>query len=361
MKKFLKIFIVFITAITAGSLVISCFSVYIDPRKFLYPAYFGLAFPIIFFLHLVLTIFWILRRNRSLIFFTTLILIISLPWFFDVFQIDFSAKKEKKGNTIKFMTYNVRNFSLYDWKNNGKKRDFMLDFIKIEKADIICYQEFYYERKKDFISLDTICSIQETPFYHIYNSNTISSSNNFGQATFSKYPIVNSGEITFSFSNNSCIFTDVLINTDTIRVYNNHLESIRFMQEEYNLIDSIAIKFEEEEYLGMVKKLSTAYKFRAREVDEISTHIKNCTYPVIVCGDFNDTPISYAYRKMKGDLYDAFKKSGAGIGATYNGNIPFQRIDYILYSRDFDSWNYTTGEIEYSDHYPVICLLELNK
>lgn len=292
---------------------------------------------------------------------TGAVIIFAMPWFFNVFQVNISGEKKKTQSTFKVMTYNVRVFSLYDWKNNINTRDLMLDYIGNEDAEIICYQEFYYEKTKNFISLDTLCAIQKTPYYHVYNTNSLSRANHFGQATFSKFPIINTGEIKFDFSNNCSIFTDIVIENDTIRIYNNHLESIRFMQEEYNLLDSIAIKFKESEYLGIVKKLSTAYDYRAREVDIISKHIETCKYPVIVCGDFNDTPVSYAYRKMKGNLYDAFKKSGSGIGTTYNGKIPFQRIDYIFYSGEFDSWNYTTGDVSYSDHFPVHCLLEIKK
>jgi endonuclease/exonuclease/phosphatase family metal-dependent hydrolase len=101
--------------------------------------------------------------------------------------------------------------------------------------------------------------------------------------------------------------------------------------------------------------LKDAYIKRARQVDILSDHIKNSPYPCMVCGDFNDTPVSYTYQKLKGKLKDAYLESGAGIGNTYFGSFPSFRIDYILHSRALTTLNFQTKKIQLSDHYPIIC------
>lgn len=98
---------------------------------------------------------------------------------------------------------------------------------------------------------------------------------------------------------------------------------------------------------------------RAEQADLIAKHIKNCNYPVILCGDFNDVPMSYTYHTIANSLTDAFRKSGNGVGATYTGTyMPF-RIDFILYSKGLKAVDYKTGNISLSDHYPVSSTLQV--
>lgn len=105
-------------------------------------------------------------------------------------------------------------------------------------------------------------------------------------------------------------------------------------------------------------RLKYAFKKRAHQADVLTEHIQSSPYPVIVCGDFNDTPVSYSYRKIRKDLVDAYIKSGRGIGNTYSGVFPSYRIDYILHSRDIQSVGFETIKVNYSDHYPVSCMFE---
>jgi endonuclease/exonuclease/phosphatase family metal-dependent hydrolase len=158
------------------------------------------------------------------------------------------------------------------------------------------------------------------------------------------------------------IFTDLLIAGDTIRVYNNHLQSVRFHQRNFNFLDTLRFRYSEEdlrEILDISVKLKAAYIKRAAQVDTISAHVQNCPFPSIVCGDFNDTPVSYTYRRMSEGLNDAFISSGKGLGNTYHGTIPSFRIDYILHSGEFHSLFFERVKVNLSDHYPIICVLDL--
>jgi endonuclease/exonuclease/phosphatase family metal-dependent hydrolase len=81
--------------------------------------------------------------------------------------------------------------------------------------------------------------------------------------------------------------------------------------------------------------------------------VNESPYPVILCGDLNDTPVSYCYRQFSRTLYDSFVESGNGIGQTYIGVVPSNRIDYIFHSEEFETANFTTHQVNYSDHKPI--------
>jgi endonuclease/exonuclease/phosphatase family metal-dependent hydrolase len=98
---------------------------------------------------------------------------------------------------------------------------------------------------------------------------------------------------------------------------------------------------------------------RANQAHVIDREIRESRNPyIVVCGDFNDTPISYAYRTIKGDLEDAFVESGSGMGISFNRYRFLFRIDYILHSKNMKAYNCTVGKLKVSDHYPVCTYLQ---
>jgi endonuclease/exonuclease/phosphatase family metal-dependent hydrolase len=172
------------------------------------------------------------------------------------------------------------------------------------------------------------------------------------------------GEIRFANTSNMVIFSDIKVNNDeTIRVYNCHFQSYQIKPEEYTVIESPGsgsnrLKLREVFELG--QKLISAFSIRAFQARKVAEHIKNCPYPIVVCGDFNDTPCSYTYRKVLGNMKDSFVESGFGISNTYHGILPSIRIDYILHSNQYHSHNYKRDRVIYSDHYPISCIIERN-
>jgi endonuclease/exonuclease/phosphatase family metal-dependent hydrolase len=112
---------------------------------------------------------------------------------------------------------------------------------------------------------------------------------------------------------------------------------------------------------NLLRRLKRAFVRRAPQAEMVAEHIRKCRYPVIVCGDFNDTPFSYTYNTVKGNLNDAFIECGNGFGKTYNGIFPSFRIDYILHSGSLVPSGYYTHSESYSDHFPVSCFFELKK
>ena len=346
-------------------------SMNISPEKFYPLAFLGLFYPAILIVNILFVIYWIfLFRIYFLISFLCIAFGVSIdnslvqikPWREKV-----SDKKIANDSLLKFVSYNVRLFDLYNWSKNKNTRDSILSFVKNMNSDIISFQEFYADEKEKFIDVESLKKTFETPYCHTYYTVTLRNTDHWGMATFSKYPIVNIGAINFlTSSNNACMFSDVKIGKDTIRVYNIHFQSIHFKKEDYAFIDSL--KSENEKPKQNVKnsrrilsRLKKAFIKRAVQVDTVASHISQSPYPVVVSGDFNDSPVSYTYNKISKNLDDAFMKSGFGLGQTYNGKFPSLRIDYILHSKEFGSYNFTTHHKNYSDHFALSCYFKMRK
>ena len=255
-----------------------------------------------------------------------------------------SPHRTSSKENLKILTYNVRLFNKYDWLKKENVQKEIFDFLKKENADILCIQEFYTSNKIPDLNYD---------YRHIGLQNKRSQ---WHMAIYSKYPQIKKETVSIKgeLMNNTCIFSEMIVKEDTIRVYNIHLASNWFNNSDYSFIKNPQKEKIKEGVLGIIKRMKNSYKKRAEEVDVIKAHIASCPYPVIVCGDFNDTPLSYAYNSIKGNLHDAFSFSGHGIGTSFV-KIPALRIDYILYDAKFTSTNYKQHNKILSDHYAVSC------
>ena len=150
---------------------------------------------------------------------------------------------------------------------------------------------------------------------------------------------------------------------DTVRIYNMHLQSIAFAPNDYKYIEDLQSDVENEDIersKNILRRLKLAFIKRAKQSELISASISSCHFPIIVCGDFNDTPASYTYHTISQNLNDAFVESGNGLGRSYVGKFPSFRIDYILHSDKFKAHNFKTIREELSDHFPVVTYLEEN-
>lgn len=262
------------------------------------------------------------------------------------------------------MSYNSMLFDLYNWSKNAQSRNIILNMLHEENPDILCLQEFYTsEQKNDFNNIDTVKNLLGTTYFHTEYTTTLRELDHWGIATFTKYPIIKKGKIQFNTrTNNICIYTDVIIHQDTVRIYNMHLQSISFTKADYKFIDqlqtdTIDTKDEVEKSKNILRRLKRAFVKRAKQAEIIAAHIETCKYKVILCGDFNDTPASYVYNTIRGSLKDAFVESGSGFEQTYAGKFPRFRIDYILFSPQFTAKDYHHLTETLTDHYPVICYL----
>ncbi len=251
-------------------------------------------------------------------------------------------------------------FDLYNWSRNVESRSKILNNLEEINSDIICLQEFYTsEQKGDLNNVDTVIKRLKTNYHHVAYTITLRDFDHWGIATFSKYPIINQGKIMFNTqSNNICIYSDIVINKDTIRVYNTHLQSISFSRSDTKFITDITnenkeIEDEMTHGKNILRRLKRAFLKRAEQVDAIYLHMKTCKYKIILCGDFNDTAASYSYYKLSKNLKDAFVEEGIGVGRTYAGKWPQFRIDYIFHDPSLNCFNFKRSKETYTDHYPI--------
>ncbi len=365
MKAIIYTLLKYLNYIFVGALLLSYLSVFISPEKIWLLAFFGLAYPFLLIVNSLFIIFWIYKKRK--LFIIPLITIL-LGWNYLATYIQIPLKKQNKNteiseNGFNILSFNVRLFDLYNWSETENTLPEIFEFINTNEFDFICFQEFFTKNSGELSENSIMKNIKNKYLTHIdYTFENINY--NYGIATFSKHPIVNRGVINFSNSSNSSIYTDVVINKDTIRIFNNHLQSIRFNKNNYSFITN-SKNLKDDERLKEIKDISfrlrDAFIKRARQAEIISKHIQNSPYPVVVCGDFNDVPVSYSYRKMKQNLNDSFVEAGKGIGTTYMGKFPSFRIDFIFHSKEIKCVNFDIPNVKLSDHYPVTGKFYLNR
>ncbi len=354
MKNFFVKLLLFFNILLVFVLLLSYLSLFVSPESIWIPAFLGLAYPFLFFFNLLFVIAWLALKKRL---FLISLAAIMLGWgilsrTIQIAPREKNFEEEEEITPVKVLTYNVRAFNQYKWLKNDEAGDNIFKFITESRADIICIQEFALDEASRLMKIYS--SSNNAHIHNIsHNKKRI-----FGLATLTSHPILQKGSVFKENISNGCIYTDVLIKKDTVRIYNSHLQSIHLGKTAYVFLDSVSF-ISDEKQVREIKEISIkfkdAYIERAKQAKLISEHINKSPYPVIVCGDFNDTPVSYTYQRIKGIyLQDAFREAGAGICNTYaGGKIPTFRIDYILHDKSFKPFNFKRHKVYYSDHYPL--------
>lgn len=353
MRKILYKILLGVNIFFAFTLVIAYMAVHINPEDFALPAFFGLAYPYLLLVNIIIVIIWaMLLKFEALI--SVVIIALGLTHFSNYIQLTKSGGN--KSNTFKVISYNVRLFNYFENKNGINSQKKVIEFLKSQDPDIICLQEFFVvgsPAESDAFIKKTLGSKYYSHIKVLANGKN----RYYGIATYSKYPIIRKGEIIHPGSSSLSIYTDVKINSDTFRIYNNHLQSFRLGRMERTFMEELMAS-ENKETIGDVKKISRSLKKgfikRSLQAQVVKENIARSKFPVIVAGDFNDTPVSYAYRKIRKGLNDSFVNSGYGAGFTYRGNYPPNRIDYILYDNSLSSTFFEIKKVKYSDHYPIV-------
>jgi endonuclease/exonuclease/phosphatase family metal-dependent hydrolase len=352
LRKFLHKILLSVNAVFAFALLISYLAVLVSPESFALPAFFGLAYPYLLFINILLVIVWVvLLRYEALI--SVFVIMLGLNHLSNYIKIGKPAGN--KEGTFKVLSYNLRLFNYFE-KKVVNSEDKVLSFLSGQQPDILCLQEFFVIGDPD--QKDQIIKKALGAGYYSHMKVYASGKNRYhGIVTYSKFPIIRKGEIIHPKSSSLSIFTDILIEKDTLRVFNNHLQPFRLKGLERSFFEEMTTNGDNET-LGDIKSLSVSLKKgfvrRALQARALKAQITLSPYPVIVAGDFNDTPVSYSYSKIRKGLNDSFVKSGYGAGFTYKGNYPSNRIDFILYDNSLESRYFEILKVKFSDHYPVV-------
>jgi endonuclease/exonuclease/phosphatase family metal-dependent hydrolase len=326
---------------------------YIKASSATLPAFMGLLFPYLAITNMLLVAFWLVRlKNRFLL--SLVLLVAGYGHLSRIVQFN-SRNEYPASEAIRVLSVNVKSLGLNGPEFQTRDAAKVFDFLREGVYDVYCFQEFFHTDRKDFSPLDSFLALTATEYDHI-EFPVLFRNNKFGIATFSRYPIVDQGLVDIETrGTNLCIYTDLKIGNRTVRVYNVHLESLHFSKEEMEFLtgenDEWSLK-EIEKAEGVIARMSSAFHNRAEQSDILRAHMLNCPYPMIVCGDFNATPVSHTYHSIANGMKDAFKERGNGFGFTFNGPIPMLRIDYILYSEPLQLEFFQIIDTDISDHHP---------
>jgi len=336
-----------------GLLLLAYLSVFVRPDSFWPAAFVGLLYPYLLFINILFIVYYSLRKSRRLLL-SLLIILVGYQHLFNFIQPVPNLKGNVKG--LKILTFNVHHFAKDPTKKQPGEPG-IIEYLKSANADIICLQEAQIYKTGKYSPAGIRDALPGIRHYQL--AHTIS---NAGPMTLSKYPIITLGEIRFERSANMVLFSDIVIPPgDTIRVYNCHFQSYRISPEDYSITDPERSGTNEQQLREaklITKKMIIAFSIRANQARTVHSHIKKCPYPVIVCGDFNDTPVSYTYHIVGNQLKDSFSDAGFGFSNTYNGILPAFRIDYILHSPKYNAIYYRCDRVDLSDHFPVMAVIK---
>ena len=371
--KILGKFLLFaVTIVSAVALLFAFLAKIIPPSVSSTITYCGLLFPYLLIFNFIITIIWlVVDFTWALI--PVLVILLNVNNIDKHFQLRGIEKPEVCTNCLKVMSYNARAFNIYD-KNQKSMNQRVMQFLQNEKPDILCIQEYSNDPtgKTEFNSTEAICNAMDIKDNEKTHKVMLRFKNKlgyqFGMAVFSKYRIIGGGYVdTDDSSSNKSMYVDIRFNGDALRVYNVHLTSMHLDSTDYETGKAIWAGSYDSTFNNKAHKLSNkitmAYVLRQRQAKAIHAHISECPYPVILCGDFNDSPASFSYNKIMHGLKDSFRGSGKGTGTTYIGkDFPSYRIDYIAHDKQFNDFQYTVcRDLDVSDHYPIYTYISIVK
>ena len=364
--RIIDLVLICITLAVCAALILAYFAPRTNPNDAWLPAYPGLGGPILYIATFFLALYWAIRW-RWIFFLPAILLLVGLPKIKLYYHFPFSKQyhePEAQGN-IKVMTFNVEGFLDYDEKSRrsiSTARE-ITAFIRESNPDIICMQEFQSTPNITEESLNGMLS--DWPYRRMGYSIEGAGGGRFGVALYSKYPITGSGHIHFEESNNGSLWADLLVGRrDTVRVICNHLETTYIDQNNveflnyYNFTNEIDKTGQIRQIAGRLRK---GFRKRAGQADRVAELISSRELPTLVCGDFNDTPMSYSYRTIRGGFGDAFEEKGRGYGFTYKRLYRLLRIDFILPSPQLETLSYDSPDVPWSDHNPVVATFRLKR
>ncbi|MBX2934749.1 MAG: endonuclease/exonuclease/phosphatase family protein [Ferruginibacter sp.] len=369
-RRLTKKFFIIVNVIAAILFLLGCYGYFFNPVYF-WPIGF-LTLTAFYFLLVLLAFifFWLfVKPQLALISLITIVLAYKPVTNIIPLRLSYTFNKQKQLNDMRVMTWNVAQFNVMEDKEHPNVKKQMIDIINEYKPDIACFQEMVAEdsavRMHGHID-DFLDKLHFKNYFYSYNSKEdFWGYAHFGIIIFSKYPIINKQTVSWYPRDYNSIFqyVDIVKDDDTIRVFNIHLQSLRFSRSNLKYIDKPTMedKGAIKESKSIIGKFKKGFLRRQLQAQRVQAEIAKSPYPVIVCGDFNDVPNSYAYHTIGGNLQNAFVKKGGGLGRTFSGISPVLRIDNIFVDEKMEVHQFELIKKKLSDHFPVIADIGLPK
>lgn len=354
MRAFCFFFSLLLIPVSIAMAILSLFGVlasYISPVNFVLPAFINLFLPVLLLTNLFLLLYWFMQKSHWVIV-PIIAILLNFNYILSVFQVNIPsvATDEKK---IKIATYNVGGFR--SWEKNDTQLE-IARYMRDRHTDIVCFQEY---KSTPQLTTQNLSNLIGLPYYAT-NYLSRQSYAGYGSAIFSRYPVIASQKIHIPSKTNDAMWADLQIGNDTIRVFCCHLQTTNFSRNQKHLIQQLKDRrFDFQAFSLVFDELKQNFKRRATQAETLRREIDSSPYPVVVCGDFNDPPLSYTYHTIKGKLTDSFRESGQGYSYTFRGIRKILRIDFILYSPSLKGSQYQSPSVLWSDHKPVFTDLSL--
>lgn len=348
-----------VTICSSISLLFMLIARYVSPEQLTFFAFFALGAPIIYLVNIIVLAIWVARwRGWALL---PLMLMFWGIWDIGKFiQVDFdknyiAVAHQPSSKDIGIVTFNIHSF------NDGQSIEQISNYVASYSPDVICFQEFETRDSLSYRKVDSLLFKWPYRAYTYYNEAKFAC---LGQAVFSKIPISNQTNIIFPNTNNSAMFVDVYWPSDTIRLFNCHLQTTAFnsINNEQGIRAMMDDKDAPKMARSAVGRLRYNFKIRAGQADSIAHLSSLSPYTVVITGDFNSPPMTYTYHTVRGDLADAFCKKGSGYGYTYRPMSGLFRIDFMLFDdKNLECLSYNSPNQQWSDHNPVFVKLKSTK
>ncbi|MEO6838460.1 MAG: endonuclease/exonuclease/phosphatase family protein [Ginsengibacter sp.] len=335
---------------------------YFNPEHWWFLSLFTLLLPYLLLALILFILLWLLIKPLWSII-SLLVIFTSLHAIKNVFPLHLSGEfsLQKKSEDIRIMSWNVELFSILNHKDHPENKQEMIDLINKYDPDIACFQEMVAGENKNAINYfpDIEKELKFKDYLYSYRvRDDFDRYHHFGIIVFSKFPILRKQTLINNPNsyNSTFQFIDILVGKDTFRIFNVHLQSLKFSKTNLNYLDSgrVPNSGNISESKNIISKIKLGILKRASQALFIKDELNNSPYPVIVCGDFNDVPDSYAYETIGQGLQNAFVEKGSGISRTYSSISPTLRIDNIFADKRFKIVQFTRIKKLLSDHFPII-------
>lgn len=332
-----------------------CISTWLDPTTHPKLSVLGIMFPIFVLCEVAFVPIWLVVNYRRA-WLPVAALVPCIGYILDYCPISF--RQTAPEGCLKVVSWNTNGFGSH-WEDKEEGRQLAWEYLKQCDADIICLQEshIWHPAMEPFLEAMDSLGYEN----HEYRSSLL----------LTRLPIISYDSIDYETTivkgliGNGSIAYRLKLDGDTITVVNNHLESNRLkdsLKTEYvESLDNTEYNKMKQSGRTIASRLANSVALRGPQVDSLVAFVNRPENKnIILCGDFNDTPISYTYQTLKGHLTSAYRQSGRGIGLSYNQRGFWVRIDHIFVGKPWQTYNtHIDNAIAVSDHFPIVSWLKM--
>lgn len=347
-------------AATVTAMLLVGFSDRLDPTVHPLLSTVGMTFPFFLLFNLLFLILWIAFKWKMAVLPVAGYVLAFIP--INIYMPLNPMHSSTDGDSIvKVVSYNVCAYGGNYKYDDGFER--VRSYLADQHPDIVCLQEdvdtwrrnVFDRYKPTFEYNDTVMLVE-----------TAASSNAIGIHT--RFPIIRRERISYSSLSNGSAAWWLLVGGDTLIVVNNHFESCHLNSDDRRqyremLHGNMERDSMRQESQLLLIKLAEANEKRAPQIRAVRDYVRrHSRYRTIVCGDFNDNPISYSRHTMSDGLTDCFVSAGNGIGLSFSQRAFSLRIDHMFCSPSLTPLRcIIDSEMDASDHYPLVCWLKMGR